>query len=332
MKKPILFLALAALSACNTAQKKEDQKLLSDEKIAYAGKKIPVSVTQFKNRSATSDTDRCRGWFNYPELGNAFSERLGFALGKYEKFDVLERETIREILDNEVDLANSGRTRAIEKGVGALPGVEKARLNFTDRRLAVEWRGGLDVARLLAELDGLGYRAHPFDPKRSHAVEAQEARRLLRAMAVAGFASMNIMLMAVSVWAGNVSDITPETRDFFHWMQALIALSVEKFGRIDCLFNNAGGPAQTGGIEGLDAERFDAAMATLVRSVMLGMKHAAPHMRRQGSGSIINNGSIAGRLAGFSSSMVYGAAKAAVIRPSRLAASATLRAIGPGVS
>jgi len=54
-------------------------------------------------------------------------------------------------------------------------------------------------------------------------------------------------------------------------------------------------------------------MATLLRSVMLGMKHAAPHMRRQGSGSIINNGSIAGRLAGFSSSIVYDAAKAAVI-------------------
>jgi NAD(P)-dependent dehydrogenase (short-subunit alcohol dehydrogenase family) len=88
---------------------------------------------------------------------------------------------------------------------------------------------------------------------------------------------------------------------------------VEKFGRIDCLFNNAGGPAQTGGIEGLDVAQFDAAMATLVRSVMLGMKHAAPHMRRQGSGSIINNGSIAGHLAGYSSSLVYGAAKAAVI-------------------
>ena len=96
-------------------------------------------------------------------------------------------------------------------------------------------------------------------------------------------------------------------------MQALIGHAVDRFGRIDCLFNNAGGPAQTGGIEGLEVDRFDAAMATLVRSVMLGMKHAAPHMRRQGSGSIINNGSIAGRLAGFSSSVVYGAAKAAVI-------------------
>jgi NAD(P)-dependent dehydrogenase (short-subunit alcohol dehydrogenase family) len=104
------------------------------------------------------------------------------------------------------------------------------------------------------------------------------------------------------------TDVTQEDQ-----MRSLIALAVDKFGRIDCLFNNAGGPAQTGGIEGLEVDRFDAAMATLVRSVMLGMKHAAPWMKKQGSGSIINNGSIAGRLAGFSSSVVYGAAKAAVI-------------------
>lgn len=104
------------------------------------------------------------------------------------------------------------------------------------------------------------------------------------------------------------TDVTDEAQ-----MQALIATAVDRFGRIDCLFNNAGGPAQTGGIEGLDVARFDAAMATLVRSVMLGMKHAAPHMRRQGSGSIINNGSVAGHLGGYSSSLVYGAAKAAVI-------------------
>ena len=96
-------------------------------------------------------------------------------------------------------------------------------------------------------------------------------------------------------------------------IRALIELSIEKFGRIDCLFNNAGGPAQTGGIEGLEAARFDAAMVTLLRSVMLGMKYVAPHMRKQGSGSIINNGSIAGRLGGYSTSLVYGTAKAAVI-------------------
>lgn len=85
-----------------------------------------------------------------------------------------------------------------------------------------------------------------------------------------------------------------------------------KWGRVDCLFNNAGGPAPVGGIETVPVEGFDAAMATLVRSVMLGIKHAAPIMMKQGSGSIINNGSIAGRRAGYSTSIIYGAAKAAV--------------------
>jgi NAD(P)-dependent dehydrogenase (short-subunit alcohol dehydrogenase family) len=111
------------------------------------------------------------------------------------------------------------------------------------------------------------------------------------------------------------TDVTDEDQ-----VRALLALAVERFGRLDCLFNNAGGPAQVGGIEGLEVGRFDAAMATLVRSVMLGMKHAAPYMKKQGSGSIINNGSIAGRVAGYSSSLVYGAAKAAVIHLSRCVA------------
>ncbi len=35
---------------------------------------------------------------------------------------------------------------------------------------------------------------------------------------------MNIMLLSVSVWSGNVTDITPETRDLFHWLSAAIAL------------------------------------------------------------------------------------------------------------
>jgi NAD(P)-dependent dehydrogenase (short-subunit alcohol dehydrogenase family) len=88
--------------------------------------------------------------------------------------------------------------------------------------------------------------------------------------------------------------------------------TVKAFGRIDCLFNNAGGPAPTGSITSVPVAGFDAAIALLVRSVMLGMKHVAPIMLQQRSGSIINNGSIAAHQTGRSTSMVYGAAKAAV--------------------
>ena len=62
--------------------------------------------------------------------------------------------------------------------------------------------------------------------------------------------------------------------------------TMERFGRIDCLFNNAGGPAPTGSITSVSVEGFDDAMALLVRSVMLGMKHTAPVMMAQKTGSI----------------------------------------------
>jgi NAD(P)-dependent dehydrogenase (short-subunit alcohol dehydrogenase family) len=100
----------------------------------------------------------------------------------------------------------------------------------------------------------------------------------------------------------------------------VVGETVGAWGRLDALFNNAGGPAPTGSIAAIPVEGFDAAMALLVRSVMLGMKHAAPVMMRQRSGSIVNNGSIAAHLAGYSSSMVYSAAKAAVNQLTKCAA------------
>jgi NAD(P)-dependent dehydrogenase (short-subunit alcohol dehydrogenase family) len=100
----------------------------------------------------------------------------------------------------------------------------------------------------------------------------------------------------------------------------VVAETLASHGRIDALFNNAGGPAPTGSITGIPVDGFDRALALLVRSVMLGMKHAAPIMMRQRSGSIINNGSIAAHQAGYSSSIVYSAAKAAANHLSRCAA------------
>ena len=111
------------------------------------------------------------------------------------------------------------------------------------------------------------------------------------------------------------TDVTQEAQ-----MKALIDFTMARHGRIDCLFNNAGGPAPVGGIEGIPVEGFDAAIAVLLRSVMLGMKHVAPIMMRQRAGSIINNGSIAGVRAGYSSSMIYSAAKAGVIHLSQCVA------------
>ncbi|MHA1537300.1 MAG: SDR family NAD(P)-dependent oxidoreductase [Alphaproteobacteria bacterium] len=103
-------------------------------------------------------------------------------------------------------------------------------------------------------------------------------------------------------------------------VEAMIAFALEEFGRLDVLFNNAGGPAPTGGIESVPYEDYRKALDILLGGVVLGLKHAAPVMKAQGSGSIINNGSIAGHQAGWSSSLIYSAAKAAVIHLSRCVA------------
>ncbi|HUT49513.1 MAG TPA: SDR family oxidoreductase [Alphaproteobacteria bacterium] len=103
-------------------------------------------------------------------------------------------------------------------------------------------------------------------------------------------------------------------------VEALIAKTIAAYGRLDVLFNNAGCPAPTGGIEGISLEASEQAMSVLFGGVLLGMKHAAPVMKKHGAGSIINNGSIAGHQAGWSSSVIYAAAKSAVIHLSRCVA------------
>lgn len=119
----------------------------------------------------------------------------------------------------------AGCMAKIERGLAAVPAVTRARVNLTDKRVAVEWAAGApDPARIVDRLAELGFKAYPFEPARAEAHEAEAAASLLRRLGVAAFAAMNIMLLSVSVWSGNVTDITPEQRDFFHWLSALIAL------------------------------------------------------------------------------------------------------------
>jgi NAD(P)-dependent dehydrogenase (short-subunit alcohol dehydrogenase family) len=102
-------------------------------------------------------------------------------------------------------------------------------------------------------------------------------------------------------------------------VKAAVDLAVERFGRLDCLFNNAGVGGVGGAIEETDMAGFDETIGVLFKGVVLGMKHAVPVMAEQGSGSIINTASIAGLQGGFGPH-VYSACKAAVIQLSKTTA------------
>jgi Cu2+-exporting ATPase len=113
----------------------------------------------------------------------------------------------------------------IERGLSAIPDVTLARVNLTDRRVALEWKqGALDPGRFIDRLAELGYKAYPFETVRAEAVEADNSRFLLRCLGVAAFATMNVMMLSIPVWSGSAGDMIPEQRDFFHWLSALIAL------------------------------------------------------------------------------------------------------------
>jgi NAD(P)-dependent dehydrogenase (short-subunit alcohol dehydrogenase family) len=102
-------------------------------------------------------------------------------------------------------------------------------------------------------------------------------------------------------------------------VEALIAFAVERYGRLDVLVNNAGEGGTPGGIGALNLARLQETFAVHLGGVAAGMKHAAPVMVRQGSGSIINVASLGGSVAGWTF-LDYSAAKAAVIHLTRCVA------------
>jgi len=138
-------------------------------------------------------------------------------------------------------IVSADAIESIENSLRATPGLVSARLNFTTRRLSTEWTTpDCDPSLAIDTLERLGYRVAPFHADDAESDEDRRTKWLLRCLAVSGFAAVNVMLLSVSVWAGNVTDITPETRDLFHWLSALIALPAAGFAGQPFFYSAAG--------------------------------------------------------------------------------------------
>ena len=100
-------------------------------------------------------------------------------------------------------------------------------------------------------------------------------------------------------------------------VEAMMQCALDEFGRLDCVFNNAGIGGAFGPITETRVEDWDYTLAVLLRSVFLGMKHGARILKAQGQGgAIISTSSVAGFAAG-GGAHCYSAAKAAIINLTR---------------
>jgi Cu2+-exporting ATPase len=140
---------------------------------------------------------------------------------------VIERQG-RRALDIMVRGARCGGCLSkIETALGALPGVELARLNLSTGKLRVEWRGALPPRKITETVTSLGYGAAAFDPGDAVDEKAREEKRLIVALVVAGLGSAGVMLFSEAIWFG--TDMSDQTRTLLHWVSALIAIPAAAF-------------------------------------------------------------------------------------------------------
>ncbi len=153
---------------------------------------------------------------------------------RFEPYDLTRFITTRSDGAKELVLAIDGlRCGAcvwlIESVLGREPSVLTGRVNMTTRRLRLIWSGSnAEAQRLVGVIESLGYRLIPFDPAALAASRDDTDRALIRALAVAGFAAINVMLLSIGIWAGDAAGLLdgmgPATRDLLHLVSALIAL------------------------------------------------------------------------------------------------------------
>jgi len=116
----------------------------------------------------------------------------------------------------------------IERGMLAISGVDAARVNLSAKRLVVRHDESLEGDVIVQALSNLGFEAQVEGVGTQTDADA-DGKMLLRALAVAGFGMMNVMLLSVSIWSG----ADGATREMFHWLSAIIALPVVAYsGRV----------------------------------------------------------------------------------------------------
>ncbi len=114
-----------------------------------------------------------------------------------------------------------------ERHVKSLPGVIDFSVNYSTHRARVTWDNTrIRLSEILEAIAAIGYHAHPFDPGRQEQLYKQERTRALRRLAVAGLGMMQVMMLAVALYAGEAEGMDAGLRQFLRWVSLLLTVPV----------------------------------------------------------------------------------------------------------
>lgn len=136
--------------------------------------------------------------------------------------------------------------RKVETALTLLPAVESARANLSARRVSVVIRPQSKVTSeaLIDALQTAGYPARELPPEGASSEPADRDAGLVKRLAVAGFASANIMLLSVAVWAGH-GEMPASLQTLMHWLSAAIAVPAVAYAGVP-FFSSALGALKNG--------------------------------------------------------------------------------------
>jgi Cu2+-exporting ATPase len=114
-----------------------------------------------------------------------------------------------------------------EQHLAKLPGVLAVSINYATHRARVRWDDAqVHLSRILQAVSEIGYLAHPYDPNRAQEILERERRLQLRRLAVAAAFGMQVMILAVALYAGTFTGIEDEFQNLFHWLSLVLTLPV----------------------------------------------------------------------------------------------------------
>ncbi len=114
-----------------------------------------------------------------------------------------------------------------ERHVNALPGVLEFRVNYSTHRASLKWDDSrIHLSDILKAIAAIGYIGHPFDPGRQEKIYKKERTQALKRLAIAGLGAMQVMMLAVALYAGAAEGMEARMETFFRWVSLIMATPV----------------------------------------------------------------------------------------------------------